>query len=124
MFQNDEKKMVPDRSQSFIGKDQTMLSSRNVTIPRDGYFKDVKQPGVATKVVIKQGSIVSDNVASYGQSVQHNTMQVMHLAWSASVLGDVNEIKQGATTKSALAKIGSCIARNKPWLLELFQIKI
>jgi hypothetical protein len=67
------------------------------------YFKDVKQPGVATKVIIKQGSIVSDHVASYGQYVQCNTMQVMHSAWSASVLGDANEIKQGATTNSDLA---------------------
>jgi hypothetical protein len=81
-----------------------MFSSRNVTIPRGGYFKDVKQPGVATMVLIKHGSIVSDNVASYGQSVQHNTMQVMHSAWSASILDDVNEIKQGATTKSDLVE--------------------
>jgi hypothetical protein len=28
----------------------------------------------------------------------------MHSAWSAFVLGDVNEIKQGATTKSDLAE--------------------
>jgi hypothetical protein len=77
-FQNDDKKMVPDYSQNFIGKDQVMLSSRNVTIPRDDYFKEVKQQGVTTKV--------------------------MHSAWSASVLGDVNEIKQGATTKSALVE--------------------
>jgi hypothetical protein len=53
MFQNDEKKMVPDRSQCFIGKAQVMLSSRNVTISGDAYFKDVKQLGVATKMLIK-----------------------------------------------------------------------
>jgi hypothetical protein len=45
--------MVPDRSQCFIGKAQVMLSSRNVTIPGDAYFKDVKQLGVATKMLIK-----------------------------------------------------------------------
>jgi hypothetical protein len=28
----------------------------------------------------------------------------MHSAWSASILGNVNEIEQGATTKSALAE--------------------
>jgi hypothetical protein len=55
-----------------------MLSSRNVTVPRDDYFKDVKQQGVATKV--------------------------MHSVWSASVLGNVNEIKQGATTRNAFAE--------------------
>jgi hypothetical protein len=78
MFQNDDKKMVPECSQSFIGKDQVMVSARNVTIPRDDYFKDVKQQVVASKV--------------------------MHSVWSASILGDVNEIKQGATAKSALAE--------------------
>jgi hypothetical protein len=51
MFQNDDKEMVPNCSQSFIVKDQVMLSSRNVNIPRDDYFKDAKQQGVATKVM-------------------------------------------------------------------------
>jgi hypothetical protein len=78
MFQNDDNKMVPECSQSFIGKDQVMVSARNVTIPRDDYFKDVKQQVVASKV--------------------------MHSVWSASILGNVNEIKQGATAKSALAE--------------------
>jgi hypothetical protein len=94
IFQNDEKMMAPECSQCFIGTDQVMLLSRIVTIPRDDYLKDVKQPGVATKVLIKQGSIVSDNVASYGQSVQCSTIQVMHSTCTASILGDVNEIKQ------------------------------
>jgi hypothetical protein len=107
IFQNDEKMMVPECSQCFIGTDQVMLLSRIVTIPRDDYLKDVKQPGVATKVLIKQGSIVSDNVASYGQSVQCSTIQVMHSACTASILGDVNEIKQGATTKIDLAEIAT-----------------
>jgi hypothetical protein len=46
MFQNDEKKMVSDCSQCFIGNDWVTLSSRNATVPRDGYFKYVKQSGL------------------------------------------------------------------------------
>jgi hypothetical protein len=58
VFKIDDKKLVPGRSQSFIGKDQVMLSSRNATIPSNGHFKNVKQQGVATKVPINKGSVV------------------------------------------------------------------
>jgi hypothetical protein len=39
VFKIDDKKLVPGRSQSFIGKDQVMLSSRNATIPRMRLFQ-------------------------------------------------------------------------------------
>jgi hypothetical protein len=65
VFKIDDKKLVPGCSQSFIGKDQVMLSSRNATIPSNGHFKNVKQQGVATKVPINKGSVEKESSDSF-----------------------------------------------------------
>jgi hypothetical protein len=102
VFKIDDKKMVPGRSQSFIGKEQVMLSSRNGTILSNGHLKDVKQQGVSTKVPINKGSIVF--YISWSPKKNESSYSFMASAFSTS---------KDQKNKSA----ARAMQRNVSWLL-------